>query len=63
MPQQTIFDLCVNLNDENDNSEKFGLHDLNPPETCRAQKMSKKEEKLVAILHSASFAEEQSIYN
>ena len=27
MPQQTVSNLCVDLYDENDNSEKFGLHD------------------------------------
>ena len=29
MPQQIVVNLCVNLNDENVNSEKFGLHEPN----------------------------------
>ena len=47
MPQQTVSNVCVNLNDENDNSQKFVLRDSNPPETfskCRVQKISKIQE-------------------
>ena len=47
MPQQTVSNVCVNLNDENDSSQKFVLRDSNPPETfskCRVQKISKIQE-------------------
>ena len=33
MPQQTISNLCKELNYENDNNAKFRLHERNPVET------------------------------
>ena len=35
IPWQSAFNICVNIHDETDNSEKFGLHEPNPRDICK----------------------------